>query len=272
MENKHHENIVNNLGIGVRFYESTVDKSGYVPFHWHSSIEIICVLSGELVFRFDGRIHVIGPGEFVVVPSGVIHDVTNSPNQSLVLQIPLNFISPYYDNPELLNFKVEKNAIHTVHYENIVNSFAKLNHIYASKVEGYSFFCGSIVLLMLQNLIANFVDKTGLVEPISSKLKEIIIFINEHYSDTFNVEQLADQFGYNSSYLSRMFKNQMGLSIIQYVYKIRINYMYQDLLNTGTPIKNIMKNHGLTNERTTREMFKNMYQKTPREVRKDHGQ
>ncbi|MCF7523098.1 hypothetical protein L3X07_06575 [Levilactobacillus brevis] len=44
---QHHENVISNLDIGIRFYESTVTASGYVPFHWHSSIELVCVLTGQ---------------------------------------------------------------------------------------------------------------------------------------------------------------------------------------------------------------------------------
>ncbi|WP_225363960.1 cupin domain-containing protein [Levilactobacillus brevis] len=101
---QHHENVISNLDIGIRFYESTVTTSGYVPFHWHGSIELVCVLAGQLTFQFDGVAHVIQANQFEVISSGVIHDVTNTPNHALVLQIPLPFIEKYVKDPATLNF------------------------------------------------------------------------------------------------------------------------------------------------------------------------
>lgn len=40
MDNLHHENVVVNTSIGIRFWRSEVSTRGYVPFHWHSSIEL----------------------------------------------------------------------------------------------------------------------------------------------------------------------------------------------------------------------------------------
>ena len=53
MSGQHHENIVPNLQPGVRFYFSNVTTNGYVPFHWHSSLEIITVVKGHLRFTVN---------------------------------------------------------------------------------------------------------------------------------------------------------------------------------------------------------------------------
>lgn len=53
MSSSHHEYVVSNLPLGVRFYQSDVTTSGYVPFHWHNSIEVLLVLNGELTVTMN---------------------------------------------------------------------------------------------------------------------------------------------------------------------------------------------------------------------------
>ncbi|MBC6499381.1 cupin domain-containing protein [Weissella confusa] len=70
-----------------------------VPFHWHRSLEIIYVIHGELTFTLNHAMTQISDGQFIVVPSGAIHAVSNTPNEAYVLQIPIDFIKKgYIDN------------------------------------------------------------------------------------------------------------------------------------------------------------------------------
>ena len=60
------------------------------------------------------------------------------------------------------------------------------------------------------------------------KLKEaeddaIITFINESYQDSeINLQYIADKFGFNSSYLSRKFKEKHGMSFVEYLTTVRM--------------------------------------------------
>lgn len=73
----------------------------------------------------------------------------------------------------------------------------------------------------------------------------------------------------SGNYLSRLFKQQIGLTITDYIYKIRINAFYQDLIKTDKPISELMIKHGLNNAKTTRKTFKNIYNKLPSQIRND---
>lgn len=262
---KHHENVVPNINIGVRFYESNVKTSGYVPFHWHSSIEMVCLFSGQLEFNFNSKKHIVGPQQFIAIPSGVIHDVTNSPNQALVLQIPLPFLEPYYKNPERFNFKSVSDDPQA--YEKVMKDFYTLNLINKRRSNGYLFDFGAVVLHILKILTIDFRATNDSTDVISSNLKDLISFINLHYSESLTVNELAQKFGYNPNYLSRIFKQQVGLTLVDYLYKVRLNALYHDLLNTNLPIEKLFIKEGLTNAKMTRKLFKEIYNCLPSQVR-----
>ncbi|KRO11296.1 AraC family transcriptional regulator [Paucilactobacillus hokkaidonensis] len=222
-------------------------------------------MSGQLVFKFDGATHTIGPNQFIIISSSVVHDVTNGPNRAFVLQIPLAFIEKYYSKPEQLNFVTRD--LKSTNYKKIVDLFSELDYVNKYKKSGYLFDFGIILLIMLKNLILNFSEDKKNIGRVTSDLKDIIIFINDHYAEELSVQNLAYKYGYNASYLSRLFKKQTGITLIQYVYKIRLNNLYQDLINSDISINNLMKKHGLTNQRTARIMFKEMFGELPNQVR-----
>lgn len=267
MTRQHHENVVPNIDIGVRFYESDVTTSGYVPFHWHSSIELVCVLQGQLRFNFDGETHVIGPQKFIAVPSGVVHDVTNTPNHAFVLQVPLQFIEPYAAQPDRLNFRL--NQVNAAAYRMIVRDFMILNQLNTQRPAGYLFDFGGVVLDILKTLVTSFTGSTVSTKRITSNLKDLIAYVNGHSDQPLSVHALAQQFGYNPNYLSRLFKNQVGITLVDYIYKIRLNALYHDLLTTDEAISTLMAKHGLRNPRTTRQLFKQIYNRLPHQVRQE---
>lgn len=265
MVNQHHENVISNLDVGIRFYESIVDSNGYVPFHWHSSLELVYVMSGQLIFQYDGQAHQITAGHFVIISSGVIHDVTNTPNHSFVLQVPIKFVEPYAKNIRDLNFQLSDKF--PAAYQEIIEWLIKLNQVVQSAYPGYLFDCGQIVLQIMKLLVVNFTTKSTPLARISSNLKDLIIYINDHFREALSISMLAKKFGYNPSYLSRMFKQQTGLTILEYIYQIRLSSMYDDLINTKIPVTKLFVQNGLTNYRTARSMFKKMYGKLPNKVR-----
>lgn len=54
-------------------------------------------------------------------------------------------------------------------------------------------------------------------------IKKIKEYINKHYNDSeLNLTAIAQEFGFNSSYLSRRFKADVGISLIDYLTKCRM--------------------------------------------------
>ena len=59
---------------------------------------------------------------------------------------------------------------------------------------------------------------------LDSKEEDVILsFINESYQNSeINLRYVADKFGFNSSYLSRKFKEKHGMSFVEYLTKVRM--------------------------------------------------
>jgi AraC-like DNA-binding protein len=67
----------------------------------------------------------------------------------------------------------------------------------------------------LQNLLLS--KKQGI-----SIVEQVATFLNEHYSQSWTVEEISKYFGYSSQHLNRLFKSFHSCTIHQYLRKIRL--------------------------------------------------
>lgn len=88
-------------------------------------------------------------------------------------------------------------------------------------------------------------------------------WIRENYSHPFKVTELADTLGYQADYLSTLFKQSMGISIIGYTNKIRIEAAKNLLETEGLPIKVVAYSCGFADEKYFMKVFKKMEGSTP---------
>lgn len=262
-----HEVVLTNLPLGIRFYESNVNTSGYVPFHWHNSIELLCVLEGTLQLFVNGRAHTISNGQCIAISSGMIHDVANTPNHALVLQIPLHILKSFTPAPQFLHFHVSQNKNSKAH-EALFQQLQQMNRILTTKKKGYLFDAEITLVKILKILFLYFTEDEPLTSRISSNIQEILIYINEHYAEAMSVQELAKMSGYNPNYLSRIFHSQMGTTLNEYIYRVRLTHFHEGLLHTDRSIKELMEECCLHNQRTTREIFQRIYGCLPLEARK----
>ena len=99
-------------------------------------------------------------------------------------------------------------------------------------------------------------------------VEKILKYINNHYSENITLEDLEEKFFLNKSYICRIFRNTMGISLINYVQHKRILEAQQLLLSTDESIINISLECGFSNIQHFYRVFKKVTTLTPNEYRK----
>ena len=122
-------------------------------------------------------------------------------------------------------------------YLEICDCLKKLVQLHVRQPKGYMIATQSIALDILYRLITDFsipLYKEDLPEPSRNQLriKEIVSYIDKHYMEPLSLEQIADVFGLNSDYFSRMFRQNIGIPFTQHV-----NHVSRSMSTTcGSPI------------------------------------
>lgn len=123
----------------------------------------------------------------------------------------------------------------------------------------------------IEALVDSLVEKSK--EQIDHAMRSIVQFvldyIREHISEDISTSALAEAAGYSAGYLSRIFKQQEGISIHDYVTMTRMNLARELLCNTNLRVYEIASSCGYDNTAYFIRVFKNHTGLTPQEYKQD---
>ena len=249
----------------------------YTPAHWHDSLELDYILNGNATFYLEGTEHKLVPGEFLVNDTNQIHEARCTHTyMMIVLRIDDGLIQKLMGNKrnfQIICSRAELTDELIPAYLEICDRLKELVTLHVRQPKGYLIATQSIALDILYRLIKDFsipLYKEDLPEPSRSqmRIKEIVSYIDKHYMEPLSLEQIADVFGLNSDYFSRMFRQNIGIPFTQHINHVRLTHIYHDICTTDEPVLEVLDKHGFTNYKLFSRMFKEVYGDTPREIRR----
>lgn len=98
---------------------------------------------------------------------------------------------------------------------------------------------------------------------ISHEINKTKKYIQEHFKEQLTIESIANFIGFNKNYLCKKFKNEMGVTIHQYLILIRIDNAKQLLISSNCSIDNVAFDCGFYNVIYFRTIFKKNTGLTP---------
>jgi AraC-like DNA-binding protein len=122
------------------------------------------------------------------------------------------------------------------------------------------------ILLLVFNLFLN--KSSSPSRPIDSSLSgRIIHFIHCNFSEKILVNDLCRTFDTNKTTINKEMKNATGLTIVDYINKIRIHNACLLLRDTGLPVQEILYRTGFNDIAHFGRIFRKFTNMTPREYR-----
>ncbi len=101
-----------------------------------------------------------------------------------------------------------------------------------------------------------------------SKMKDILEYIAVNYCADIKLQNCAGAAGFNPSYLSRFFREHMGITFQEYVKQLRLEKVKWLLLTERIPITEICYQSGFQDIKTFNKLFKKEYGESPTQYRK----
>ncbi len=131
-------------------------------------------------------------------------------------------------------------------------------------------------IVTLEELEAQFIDvfqrlardifKTNNLG-IKSVINQIKQYIDQNYTDNITLNTLSEKFYVNSSYMSRLFKQELGENFIDYLTGKRMKEAMKLLVSTEMHVYEISENIGYGNPKYFSQLFKKYTGMSPREYR-----
>lgn len=148
-----------------------------------------------------------------------------------------------------------------------------LSDLYINKIESLNH---KDPLLNLNSvMILDFVTHTknnlaSNINNYSNLTKKIIKYINENLYTNFTLTDVAAYVNANSSYLSRTFKKDVGISFTQYVHTNKIKKAQHLLLFSNLSLVEISTKLGYTTQSHFSKTFKQVSGITPKQFKQNH--
>ena len=103
------------------------------------------------------------------------------------------------------------------------------------------------------------------------QLRTVLQYIAEHYREKIKVADLSDLSGFSESYFMSFFKQNVGMSCIQYINHYRVQKAAHALEETSQPVMEVAMDHGFDNISYFNLQFRKEFGMTPREFRRQLG-
>lgn len=111
-------------------------------------------------------------------------------------------------------------------------------------------------------------EKSGNDSALGEKLKNVLRYLDGHYTEEISLDYLAEQFYISKYYLSREFKKEYGTTIIQYILTKKITNAKELLRYSNASIEEIAVLCGIDDASYFNKVFKKMEGCTASEYRK----
>lgn len=261
-----------------------------VSMHTHSFIEISYILSGSCkeVIQFPSDVTeqlILQQGDFFIIPPKLQHSVEIF-NDSIMINILIRtsimkntltrliaenqalfqfFLYTLYENenPNYLLFQTDGD-------ESIVEPIL---HMVGETLESDSYSQQSLLFLTgtlftnLQRKYSNCIQFSQSTSAGINYVPQVLNYIQQNYQ-TVTVEELAKHFSVSTSWLSRVFRKNARMTLVDTIRQVRVQKACELLRSTKLPVQEIAELVGYQDVTYFIRMFKKREQVTPLQYRK----
>lgn len=265
------------------FYYDDIHFSN-VKIHSHNYYEFYFFLQGEIDLNIGGTTFPMTAGDVVLIPPGIPHHIFNR-DESIPYRRFVFWVSQEYyeqikkmspDYSYIVTQAVEKS--HYVYHTgmgifNALHSkcYRLLEEIHTERFgkETKITLCVNDLMLHLNRMAYENLHPAKRQENQSLYIN-LIQYIEEHIEEDLSLDKLAEEFFVSKYHIAHIFKENLGMSIHQYITKKRLDMCRNELLS-GTNISKTFHTYGFKDYSAFFRAFKKEYGLSPKEYKEIHG-
>lgn len=243
-------------------------KNNHCFPHFHSSIELVYVRSGCLTATLDGVSYDVHAGELLIVSGFMVH-FYRTPEESTesIAVIPL-FLIPS------LKKALRDNVFSTPIYDTSGNP--AIRTVLDLLSGGWESLSTETQIGLAHALLGMLIENVGLVPRCADSrsmgvIKDVLIYLQDHYQSPISMEDLAKRFGYSKSRFSHLFNETLGCPPGTFVNALRCQHAARDILESDQTLLEISLSAGFECPRTFYRAFKSYYGMTPSQYARAQG-
>ena len=270
-----YEKVNDDYNLPIRLIRFEGDIGQPVHKHWHNSLEIVLPICGGEYAWVDGRYYKLYQENMMplIINSRSIHAFESGcpkPYIGLALLINYQFLKDVYPEIDHISFKQPDEEVGML----IKKQLFLINEYYETESTHKDLLITSalfhIIYLLVEHLSIEKKDKVELKsEKNKHRIISIINYIDDNYQEDLTIEQLSEVFHLSEGHLSKLFKENLGMTIKAYISQTRAKEVRNALLTSDLPLIDIAIMCGFPNVKSMNKVFKDLYHCTPKQFRHD---
>ena len=262
----------------------SVQGEGIICAGFHEqAMEIIEITLGSVLVQIGTEFAEAKAGDFLYVPPTMVFRVEAKEGEagmrSMVFDSSIIEVNmENFDTEIFYMFYVQsKNKIvvfeegHPVH-DTLSKYMQESYDEYISKDVCYKLPIRANIYLMMTSLLRYYCGSKNELDRMIyhnvMRLRPIITYISNHYKEKIYIETMSDMITVSPDYFTKMFKDSIGRTPIDYINGLRINRAMQMLATTDTSVNDISDQLGFSNSNYFHKIFKQYMDTSPAAYRK----
>lgn len=247
-------------------------------FAWHSTIELMIVLTGELQVYADGKLYILHENDVLMLGSNCGHAILDASANCILIvtEVNQNLLEereiPICQHSVLCSADAAPKTAEVFnriryHVATMLRHFKARDWLSNTAVDASA-------ALLFTDIYREFEADIGtppsptVLKKRNEVIRRITEFIDTNFGQTITLKEIAEVAGYNRTYLSTLFKQQMGISISEYILRVRIQKAVSLLKLQKKNLTDIAMTCGFPDNRIFTSRIKQYCGKTPQEYRR----
>ena len=272
-DKKYYEKKVYDIDFPVQvFYEHRNKCCLYYGAHWHEEIELTYITEGSVTITLDQKEYHLSKGDLLIINSNSLHKAqcTSVPYTCRVIAFRASDMMEKFPIQNFLFQPLIRNDLQIGQYiEQIFDECQKQDIAYKDGCKAY-------ITLLLTYLSRHYAsgtlsDRESLQRQKQlQRFNEVLLFIDENYSQPISNQQLADTMYMSVGHFSNLFTETIGMPPQKYIAHLRLEKAKELLLSKKYSTTQVASMVGYQDYNHFGRQFKRLYFCTPQEMLKQN--
>lgn len=257
---------------------------GYIstPHHWHEDIEIIYLVEGRVKVGINNDIYSLAMGDILFIGSGAVHCFFEEMELSrrAVIQFRMSIydtflsgnqdtrtIRPTFNQSMHLTAGTEIHALMEKQIQQLIKEYSEAKEGYKLFLKGRLYDLAGILLRYMPKGVYSPEAESHQMERLK-RLDKVFQYVEKNYQDSIDLEEISKVAGFSKYHFSRFFKENTGVTFLDYLNNFRITKAEWFLLYDKGSILEIAYKSGFNSIKTFNRIFKYLKGCAPMEYRK----
>ncbi|EEG72870.1 transcriptional regulator, AraC family [[Clostridium] hylemonae DSM 15053] len=267
------------LNSEFRLFHLTDTETKEIEYHYHEFDKITILIRGRVNYIIEGKSYELKPYDIVLVKHNDIHRLVvdnHFPYERIIVYISPNFMNAYKTEDYDLNccfLKAEKAGtnvlrIPSLEKSSLFRSITRLERSFSDDAYAAALYRQVLFIEFMIHLSRaaqgdhlEFID----TDACNPKIIDILEYIGSHLSDELTIDGIAGTFFISRYYMMRLFKQETGCTIGNYISQKRL-LLGRELILSGTSAAQAAYECGYKDYSTFQRAYKALFKESPRDT------